>query len=613
MTQHQAEPSNVGRRTFLAGAGAVGAGLVANALVPGTAGAATGSAAPRAAAARWQPDTDSARFTVAVLPDTQYLFDDASIHPQPLEATVEHVLAAQQAENIVFLAHLGDLTQNGLAHEMTAIGRALAPLDRAGAAYSVLAGNHDIDGSKDDTRGRSPYLDIFGPHRFHRAPSFLEASPGGYNSAHLFRAAGRDWLLLAMDWRPSATGIAWAKTVLARHPHAAAILTTHELVDTDATGAGVLSGQGEQLWAELINSSDQIFLTVNGHFWPSGRLQRTNAAGHTVAMHLANYQQRYYGGAGMIRLYHFDLDRNAIDVETVSPWILGQSEPNLLAAREIELSGDADRFTETVDFEQRFAGFAPVPVRPSRPADRVLLPGTLAYWRFDALDGDRLPDLSGQGNDLNVMRPTGSRPDALTVVDAFHPDQPAHSSARFVGGRTAGAYLQTGTTAPLNAERFTDGYTIETFFNLPADWTDGSHSWSSMFSRWGTASQAGKSGDFPDEPLVTLSISGSLELQWCVYPTNLDTSVTNWGHELQLEQWWHVAVVNDRQHTRLYVDGCEVARNPATVNRGLTSLGKPWMLGGYSYGTELGQIHYGLLGDTRIVGRALAPEQFLIG
>lgn len=65
--------------------------------------------------------------------------------------------------------------------------------------------------------------------------------------------------------------------------------------------------------------------------------------------------------------------------------------------------------------------------------------------------------------------------------------------------------------------------------------------------------------------------------------------------------------------TSMYVDGCQVARNPATVSRGLTSLGKPRMLGGYSYGTELGQIHYGLLGDTRIVGRALTPKEFLIG
>jgi len=32
-----------------------------------------------------------------------------------------------------------------------------------------------------------------------------------------------------------------------------------------------------------------------------------------------------------------------------------------------------------------------------------------------------------------------------------------------------------------------------------------------------------------------------------VYPLNLDGALTNWGHELPLDHWWHVAVVNDGQ------------------------------------------------------------------
>ncbi|WP_405067890.1 hypothetical protein OG558_41040 [Kribbella sp. NBC_01510] len=47
---------------------------------------------------------------------------------------------------------------------------------------------------------------------------------------------------------------------------------------------------------------------------PPGRVVRQNAAGHDVHLHLTNYQDRYYGGSGMIRLYHFDLARNTIDV-----------------------------------------------------------------------------------------------------------------------------------------------------------------------------------------------------------------------------------------------------------------------------------------------------------
>ncbi len=626
-------PTGLGRRAFLAGAGVVGAGIAGTVLAPPANAAALAPAtlAPPANAAalapaalapagpagnsparrrRWDPDTESDRFTVAVLPDTQYLFDDASIHQVPLQATVNHVLDAQGQENIVFLAHLGDLTQNGLDHEFAAISAAMEPLDRAGAAYSTLAGNHDVRG--DDTRGRTPYLDAFGPQRFRRSPSFLEASPGGYNTAHSFRAAGRDWLLLAMDWRPSPAGIAWAKEVLARRPDAPAILTIHELVGSDDSGAAGFSDQGEHIWSELVNGCDQIFLTINGHFWPSGRVTRRNAAGHDVHLHITNYQQRYYGGAGMIRLYHFDLDRNVIDVETISPWILGQRDPNELAAAEIELSGDTDRFTESIDFAARFAGFAPTPVRPVRPAEKLLIPGTLAYWRFDVVEGERVPDVSRHGNDLHLVHRNGSRPDAITFTGDHHPDQPAHSSAEFRGGKQAGAYLQTGPSAPLNREQFRTGYTVETFFKLPADWADGSHDWSALFSRWGTAREAGMTGQFPDEPVVTLSLSGSREIQWNAYPVTSKTSVTNWSHEIPMDRWWHVAIVNDGRHTVMYVDGCPIVRNPSTIATGLTTLHKPWMLGGYSYGTELGQIHYGSIGDTRIVGRALRPHDFLI-
>jgi hypothetical protein len=47
-----------------------------------------------------------------------------------------------------------------------------------------------------------------------------------------------------------------------------------------------------------------------------------------------------------------------------------------------------------------------------------------------------------------------------------------------------------------------------------------------------------------------------------------------------LNTWWHAAVVTDGRHTTMYVDGCPVARNPATVATGLVTLGLPRPLGG---------------------------------
>ncbi|MBT2416538.1 metallophosphoesterase [Streptomyces sp. ISL-22] len=603
--QGEAAQAGAARRGFLRATALLGAAATASVALPATAEAASAEAAT---ADRRRPDPDSRRFTLAVMPDMQYLFDGPSIDKAPVEASLRYLLEHGREENIVFLSHLGDLTQNGTRPEVTAISEAFRLLDRRGVGYSVLAGNHDVKSSTTDQRGATPYLDAFGPQRFEGGKTFGGASPDGYNTFHLFRAAGREWMVLALDWRLSAQGHAWAEDVLARHPKTPVILTTHELVVEDDS----LSAYGQQLWDRLIEDHDQIFLTLNGHYWPAGRATRKNAAGNDVHLHLTNYQNRYFGGAAMIRLYRFDLDRNVIDVETVSPWILGRAAKGLneLERQEIELSGDADRFTVEIDFADRFSGFDPVPARPARPASRMLVPGTVAYWRFDKPVEGTVRDLSGRGNDLTLVTVGGGK---LGWSADHHPDQPGHGSLEFQGHKSPlkGAYLRTVDGAPLNSATFRDGYTIEAFYRLPADWDPAHHAWSGLVGRTGTGGAAGKSADDPDEPLATLSLSNDREPQWAMRPLNQEGIATNWGQETPLETWWHLAVVNDGAHTTMHVEGCPVVRNPRAAAVGITSVGLPWLLGGYEYGGTIDQILYGRLGDVRIVARALPVTSFM--
>ncbi|MFJ8539418.1 LamG-like jellyroll fold domain-containing protein [Streptomyces sp. NPDC093591] len=597
----EAAQAGAGRRSFLRATALLGAAATASVAVPAVA-----EAAP---AGDWRPDPDSRRFTLAVMPDTQYLFDGPSIDKAPVEASLRYLLEHGRKENIVFLSHLGDLTQNGTRPEVAAISEAFRLLDRRGVGYSVLAGNHDVKSSTDDQRGATPYLDAFGPKRFQGKRTFGGASPDGYNSFHLFWAAGREWMVLALDWRLSAKGYAWAEDVLARHPRTPVVLTTHELVVEDDS----LSAYGQQLWDRLIDDHDQIFLTLNGHYWPAGRATRENAAGNDVHLHLTNYQNRYFGGAAMIRLYRFDLDRNVIDVETVSPWILGRAAKGLneLERQEIELSGDADRFSVEIDFADRFSGFDPVPARPARPASRMLIPGTVAYWRFEQpVEDTTVRDLSGRGNDLTLVTVGGGK---LGWSADHHPDQPGHGSLEFQGFKSPlkGAYLRTVDGAPLNSATFRDGYTIEAFYRLPADWDPSHNAWSGLVGRTGTGGAAGKTADDPDEPLATLSLSNDREPQWAMRPLNQEGIATNWAQETPLETWWHLAVVNDGEHTTMYVEGCPVLRNPKASAVGITSVGLPWLLGGYEYGGKIDQILYGRLGDVRIVARALPVKSFM--
>lgn len=638
------------RRTFLRGAGVLGAGAAAAGLLGATpafaadresgSGSGAGSDSERSddpygrtttghePRGRWKPDPEDPRFTVVVMPDTQYMFDQDRIHPRPVEASFRYVLdpaarAGGYDENIVFLAHLGDVTNGGHPEEYAAATKVFDMLDRAGASYGVLAGNHDVSG--DDQRGATPYLDTFSVARARKTPAYHSSSPDGYNTSHIFRAGGRRWLLLSLDWRMSEQGFTWANAVIAANPTLPVIVTTHEIVGSYDDGTAGLSDYGQQLWDGLIKDNDQIFLTLNGHYWPPGSTVLKNSSGNDVHLHITNYQDRYYGGAGMIRSYRFDLNRGAIDVATFSPWmreLAAKDELNSLAAQEIELTSPVDYFSMAIDFDKRFAGFAPVAPRKPRPASRLVLPGTLAYWRFDGgtAGGDVSPgtvvhDQAGHGNDLLFQQIPGTPAHALGWTGDHHPDQPGHGSLVFAGqgGPVSGAYFKTVDKAPINAETFRHGYTFEVFFKVPEDWDPGRNGWSAMLSRWGTAAQAGKTGSSatPDEPVLTLSLSSSIELQWNAYPLNLDGATTAWSHLLQKEQWWHVAVVNDGHVSKLYVNGCEEGRNPATPAVGLSTLHMPFLIGGYSWAGAVNQVFHGSIGDVRIVNRPLPVRQFM--
>ncbi len=594
--------SEIGRRTLLQAAFAAPAAGVLLGQGTGTASA--------------TPAGTGSRFTIAVLPDTQYLLDEGGSDPEPVRAALRALVQRRREANIVFMAHLGDVTEHGTEKEMQ-LADSVFDVIGGRLPYSVLAGNHDVRG--DDQRGPTPYSRTFGPQRFARMKTFGGFAPDGYNSFHVIDAGGRKWLLLALDWRVSAQGIQWAQGVLDQHRTLPTILTTHDLVA--GSPHAQLSAHGQHLWDNLIRRNDQIFLTLNGHYWPSGRTTLTNDHGNPVHLHITNYQERYYGGAGMVRFYSFDLARNVIDVETFSPWLLNRRD-TLPEAETAELSGESDRFTVEIDFRSRFAGFAP-PVLPApRPARSVLVKDTVAYWRFDAegLSNTRegaLPvdtvarDLSGNGNDLTVHLPQGTN--VLTWSRDHHDAQPAHASLSFAGGKNPDrcAILRTSPAAPLNSAKFEQGYTIETFLKLPSPF-EGDHAFMGVLSWEGRAGDAGKhSGWSDDEPTCSLNVSGERFLQFVVYPVPGDADPTSWSHAIPVGRWTHVAVVNDGRHTTMYVDGAKIARNAAEESRGITTQGKPFVIGATQFNLRYGHGFYGSIGDTRIVGRALRPNQFL--
>jgi hypothetical protein len=586
-----------------------------------------------AVAAQHGPDGGARRkFTLAVIPDTQYLFDEDRGNQRVLEKSLQWIVDHTADENIVFTVHLGDIVNNGASQrwgqkELAAASDAFEIFDRNRIQYGVLAGNHDIPGNTfDSERGHTTYLDYFGPQRTSRNRSFCGATPDGYNTCYTFNGGGQQFLLLALDWRASDATIAWARGKLAEYRDVPTIVATHEILantsDIPNSDAAVLVDYGRTLWDRLIKSNSQIFMTLNGHHWPAGRTVMKNLAGKEVYMHLVNYQDRYFSGSAMLRLYEFDMQANSIDVQTFSPFWLEQPANTLppIAQGERRLQDAANQFTMQVDFKKRFAADKPVAPSPPVAAARMIIKGTVAYWRFEGPAGQALPDgsvvvkdLSGRGNDLTRVTLQNGKAGDLAWSRDFHPQQPSRGSLYFNGSRPfGGAYLRTADNAPVNAMTFKNGYTVETFLRLPEICCENEHSWMGALTRMGNGADIGRPGDDPLEPLVTLTVSPSREFQWAVAPFSDPELVTNWGFRVPTLTWYHVALVNDGKRTVMYINGSPDQRNPERTSVGLQTSGEFWMIGAKHYARVVEHSFYGWMGDVRIVDRPLPVREFMI-
>ena len=113
------------------------------------------------------------------------------------------------------------------------------------------------------------------------------------NSYHLFSAAGRDFLVLCLEFGPRRDVIRWANEVVARYPGREAILVTHAFTYTDnrrydwakfgrqqtwnphdynIVRHGIKDdvADGEQLWQELVSRHESFIFTINGHVCNNG-------------------------------------------------------------------------------------------------------------------------------------------------------------------------------------------------------------------------------------------------------------------------------------------------------------------------------------------------------
>jgi hypothetical protein len=262
--------------------------------------------APPAGAAP-QPD-----FTIVALPDTQFY---AKTNAAIFQAQADWIIANRTKLNIVYVAHLGDIVDDGdnQPYQWDAATNALYRLFVSGIPLGVVPGNHDHRG------GTKLYDQFFGLGVFTNRP-WYGGHYGADNRNHydLFRGGDMDFVAVYTDFNRDKIDYApldvWANGVLRSNVNRRAIAVTHCILKTDGTDD---PARTPTLYDSL-KSNPNLFLMLCGH--NHGEAYRAETNGNRVVhIALSDYQTEPNGGNGWLRLYQFSPTGNVVRVRTYSP------------------------------------------------------------------------------------------------------------------------------------------------------------------------------------------------------------------------------------------------------------------------------------------------------
>lgn len=244
-------------------------------------------------------------FTFVVIPDTQHFSVNANGLAIMRDQT-EWVIAQKDALNIVFAAHLGDMTESWSdPSEWNRAEEAMDVLKADGTVpYSVAQGNHDYIGS---LRERFPVSDWEGK------PWFGGYLGGMENAYYLFTADGMDFIIVVIQTHDQFIGvydwasINWANDLFDQYSDRRAIFVTHDFYENPP------------LRTDVIDKHDNLFLAVCGH--SCGReahWTETSPGGNAVHCILSDYQCDN-PETGLLRYYVFKTLENRICAYTYCP------------------------------------------------------------------------------------------------------------------------------------------------------------------------------------------------------------------------------------------------------------------------------------------------------
>jgi hypothetical protein len=278
-------------------------------------------------------------FTVAVLPDTQYYLSGLKGGtPEMFKSQVQWIKENQEKENIVYVAHVGDLTEHGdnpayAFSEWDYAQDIMYELENpVSIPYGIAVGNHDQFPSQYPVSGTTNYYNkYFGVKHFEGRP-YYGGHYGGNNDSHydLFSAGEMDFIVMYIEYdafnEDQYNMNKWAVDILNKYSDRKAIVISHFLIynnsiaGTNEGAPGSFGQQGKVIYDNVKNCPN-VFMMLCGHIGDNGEGYREDTFnGHTIRTFLNNYQSRTNGGNGLMRLYRFSVEQNQLEIKTFSPF-----------------------------------------------------------------------------------------------------------------------------------------------------------------------------------------------------------------------------------------------------------------------------------------------------
>lgn len=243
-------------------------------------------------------------FSLIILPDTQYY---SKSYPWIFKNQTEWIVRNQKKEQIVFVSHLGDITDSREVEREWQNARAALDLLEGVVPYGLCSGNHD-----------NPvfFNQYFSFQRFQKQFWWGgHCQKASQNNYQYFSGGGMAFVILHLEYDPDQAVLDWADQILKENSEKRAIVTSHYILDY----GGLRSRVGQRIF-EALKDNLNLFLMLAGHI--HSEAHRTDiVGGRPIHQLLADYQNLENGGNGWLRILRFFPSEDKIRVKTYSPYI----------------------------------------------------------------------------------------------------------------------------------------------------------------------------------------------------------------------------------------------------------------------------------------------------